>query len=1026
MSRTFTFALLIVFISSPITITPVRAATTDIVINEIGASENSDHEWFEIYNKGTAPVDMTGWKFFEADTNHGLSAFQGDMTIEPGEYAIIADVAANTAADYPSFTGTIIDSAWTTLTEAGESIALKDNTGAFIEQFAYIAAPTHSLERVDATKTDYTATNWKEHASGNTIGTINAASAPISPPIVVDPPPADPPPVVVPPTTPPAVPAQPQATYYARGDMYINEFVSDPTDDDVEWIELYNPQIKDIDLTGWSIEDGSNTKTNLSGKIGSSANNRFFIVENPKGKLNNAGDLIILKDPNGITVDDVSFGNWDDGNTLNNAPKAADPSSTARLKDGHNSYNNAFDFQVTTKPTKGSSNVIIDPAIPADDATAPFIKDIIISELLPDPIGVDSKTEFIELYNKGDKDIDLLGWEIVNAAGRKYIVDNKKLKDTTIKAKSYFIFERPVTGLALKNTGGDSVTLYQPNGEKPNATLAYKEKTIQGHSYAFFSDQENGWTTTPTPGVANIKTLANEPPDPDMEMPNSGAILEELMFDASDTTDAEQDPLTYHWDFGDGQQGDSVQLSHHYSTAGRYKVSLTVKDPTNEKKATKTIVIEAASQTVSPQPMSKLPPEEIPQSIAGISPVVINEIAPNPKGKDTNEFIELTNISNVFIDVSGWRVTYQLGKKSYTFPAGSRIDPGALLVLTPTANKIQLRNAADTVTLYNSQGDFMDVVSYEDAPEAQSLMRTKEGDFVWSTSVTSGKQNSSNASPMSDIELSGPQSTLSKSNTVTASSKTTASKATSKKSTPDIIQTTLAQARDLPLDTSVSVKGVVSSTPGSLGANIFYLAGSGMQIYVSKNQMPKLLIGDTVQLTGVRSQISDEARIKVGKDNTIRFISHGPPPIAHPISITDVGEEYEGSLVTIKGEVVKTQWPSIYIDDGTDEARVYVKTSTGITRMKIDKASTLQATGIVSQTSTGYRILPRTKDDLILTTTNIANPQTPSTPQKNDNSTLTLTASDKPIPLIQIGVVSLFSIVFLASSMYIRRRSPKK
>ncbi|MEK7103131.1 MAG: lamin tail domain-containing protein, partial [Patescibacteria group bacterium] len=678
MNRTV-YVLLIVLILVPISSLPLHAASTDIVINEIAASESSDHEWIEIYNKGTAAIDLTGWKFFEENTNHGLSAFRGDMTIDPGEYAVIADVAANTAADYPSFAGTILDSSWSTLTESGESLALKDNTGTIIEQFTYIPGPNHSLERVDATLADYTATNWKEHTSGNTIGALNTASVPITTP-PVEPPPAEPPPTeppVTPPITPPATPpseAAAPSVSYAHGDMFINEFVSDPGDEEIEWIELYNPQSKDIDLTGWTIEDGSKTKTNLSGTIGTSANDRFFIIENPKGKLNNAGDLIILRDPNGTPIDEVVFGNWDDGNTLNNAPAANDPSATARAKDGNDSFNNSFDFRITTKPTKGSSNVIIDPDVEKiNDARLPFIKDIIISELLPDPIGTATKNEFIELYNKGDKDINLAGWEIVNAAGRKYIVDTKKLKDTTIKTKGYFVFERPITGLALKNTGGDSITLYQPDGEKPNATFSYKEKTTQGHAYAFFPDQGSSWTTTPTPGAVNIKTLANEPPDPDMEMPTSGAILEELIFDASDTTDPEQDTLTYAWDFGDGQKGEGVQLSHHYTSAGRYKVSLTVKDPTNEKKATKTIVIAAVTQTTTPQPMTKIPEEEIPQSITGISPIVINEVAPNPKGSDVNEFIELANISNAVIDISGWRVTYQLGKKSYTFPTTSTI-----------------------------------------------------------------------------------------------------------------------------------------------------------------------------------------------------------------------------------------------------------------------------------------------------------------------------------------------------------------
>ncbi|PIP18011.1 MAG: hypothetical protein COX43_01145, partial [Parcubacteria group bacterium CG23_combo_of_CG06-09_8_20_14_all_35_9] len=46
---------------------------------------------------------------------------------------------------------------------------------------------------------------------------------------------------------------------YQPGDIVINEFVSDPADDDTEWIELYNTTQNEIDLTDWTIEDNTGT-----------------------------------------------------------------------------------------------------------------------------------------------------------------------------------------------------------------------------------------------------------------------------------------------------------------------------------------------------------------------------------------------------------------------------------------------------------------------------------------------------------------------------------------------------------------------------------------------------------------------------------------------------------------------------------------------------------------------------------------------------------------------------------------------
>lgn len=51
-------------------------------------------------------------------------------------------------------------------------------------------------------------------------------------------------------------------------------------------------------------------------------------------------------------------------------------------------------------------------------------------------------------------------------------------------------------------------------------------------------------------------------------------------FDAAASTDANNDALTYVWDFGDGQKGDGVRVSHKFSTVANYDVKLVVSDGT--------------------------------------------------------------------------------------------------------------------------------------------------------------------------------------------------------------------------------------------------------------------------------------------------------------------------------------------------------------------------------------------------------------------------------------------------------------
>ncbi|MGI9533778.1 MAG: LamG-like jellyroll fold domain-containing protein [Thermodesulfobacteriota bacterium] len=60
--------------------------------------------------------------------------------------------------------------------------------------------------------------------------------------------------------------------------------------------------------------------------------------------------------------------------------------------------------------------------------------------------------------------------------------------------------------------------------------------------------------------------------------PNSGEVPLLVDFDASGSSDPEGDPLTYSWDFGDGNFDSGVTISHTYTAEGSYIVTLTVDD----------------------------------------------------------------------------------------------------------------------------------------------------------------------------------------------------------------------------------------------------------------------------------------------------------------------------------------------------------------------------------------------------------------------------------------------------------------
>jgi PKD repeat protein len=70
----------------------------------------------------------------------------------------------------------------------------------------------------------------------------------------------------------------------------------------------------------------------------------------------------------------------------------------------------------------------------------------------------------------------------------------------------------------------------------------------------------------------------NRPPIAILDVDRKTCAGSMIMFDASGSFDADGDLKSYHWDFGDGQTGEGVQVSHSYDEPGTYRPILTVTD----------------------------------------------------------------------------------------------------------------------------------------------------------------------------------------------------------------------------------------------------------------------------------------------------------------------------------------------------------------------------------------------------------------------------------------------------------------
>lgn len=617
----FAIVLFFVFLFAP---TQLHAADTDIIINEIAAHEQSDYEWIEIYNKGSEVVDIAGWKFFESNTNHGITAYRGDMVIEPGEYAVIANKADKVAQKYSTFTGTLIDSSWSSLSESGELIALKNKSGNTIEQFTYISAPDRALERKDPTSSDYTSANWSEHASANTIGGQNSNYSAQQQQQNQNP-----------------DTSQQQSRYVwrpSRGVVLFNELVSDPTDMEREWIELYNATQTSIILEGWTIEDGDGGIVRIAGTLGVKDEERYVVIPLSDGFLNNSGDRIVLRSADSIVIDTLTYGSWDDGDITDNAPRAVDPFSLARIGAGVNSFNNRDDFRVTATPTKNAANAISEKESSND--TSPEAQGVIrITEILPNPVSNESTEEFIELYNSGEIAVAIDGWEIVLLSGMKYIFPRGEI----LMPKEYRAYSRKTTNLALKNSGGERVRLYAQNANRASDEVRYAENVVRGQGYARDSAGRFQWTKQPTPGAQNTFTNDNRPPDVVIEGPLSGRVNDPLTFDASDTRDPDGDPLSFEWHFGDGTVSAGSIVNHAYADEDAFSILLKVSDGKTTVARPHHIIIEEERATIAASiPIAPLPSRKNYRSIKNTNNITSKSTQAKTKKSESLNIVSLS------------------------------------------------------------------------------------------------------------------------------------------------------------------------------------------------------------------------------------------------------------------------------------------------------------------------------------------------------------------------------------------------
>ncbi|MGC8887034.1 MAG: lamin tail domain-containing protein, partial [Verrucomicrobiia bacterium] len=249
---------------------------------------------------------------------------------------------------------------------------------------------------------------------------------------------------------------------YSGGNLrnvVINEFLANSVEPFVDFIELYNKGNQPVDISGCSLSDDPKTNKFIipNGTTIPGGGLIVFWQTNLGFGLDSGGETIYLKDPTGERLLDCvryepqwpnrSFGRYPDG---------------------------ANDFYPLNTMSPGTNNSNFDI----------YVDDIVINELMYDPLTYDKDEQYIELYNKGTNAIDLSGWKFV--AGVSFTFPS----NTVINPNGYLVVAKNIDKLLARYAGELDSSIVV--GNFTGSLSGNGERVALGRPITVYSTNETG------------------------------------------------------------------------------------------------------------------------------------------------------------------------------------------------------------------------------------------------------------------------------------------------------------------------------------------------------------------------------------------------------------------------------------------------------------------------------------------------------------------------------------------------------
>ena len=354
-------------------------------------------------------------------------------------------------------------------------------------------------------------------------------------------------------------------------------------------------------------------------------------------------------------------------------------------------------WRISTVPTPQNTGQKVCPETPPPPT--PVKVSVRFNEILANPVGDETAGEFIELYNN-DTTADISGFVIHDASktGSYTFPAN-----TTLASHAYYVLERAVSKLSLNNTN-ETLTLSDAAGTIID-TVQY-QTSKEGVSLNFTGSSWRGGT--PTPGTAN---QLNSLPETNERVPKDGYRGVAVTFNARGN-DADNNPLKYTWDFGDGHKSYQEEITHTYEDTGTYTVTLTTSDGKDD-------TVETFSIKIEPLPEKK---------------VRIVSFVPNPSGKDSDgEYLIIENREKKPVNLKDYGIATGWKKLSNHPVRESFIIAGkSQAKMTREFSLFTLPNQKGRIELRAPDGEVLQKIKYElNRPIAEDALYFKEKGSGW-------------------------------------------------------------------------------------------------------------------------------------------------------------------------------------------------------------------------------------------------------------------------------------------------------